>query len=59
MIDLSINNIKFGVVLSGNIFEENLEVFNKTKETLVLKIVVSCLNPELEDLDEYVYSVRK
>ena len=28
-------------------------------ESLIIKILVSCLNPELEDHDEYVYSVRK
>ncbi len=45
--------------MPGNIFEENFEVFNKTNENLVVKMVVYCLNPEFEEHDEYVYSIRK
>ena len=51
--------IKFNNVLPGNIFEESFDTFNKSNESIVLKINTICLNQEFETLDEYVYSIRK
>ena len=51
--------MKFGIVLAGNIFEEDFEIFNKSDSNIIIKILVECLNPELEDHDEYIYSIRK
>jgi len=45
--------------LPGNIFEESLDLFNKTNDSLVVKIFVTCTNPEFDDYDEYIYSIRK
>lgn len=36
--------IKFGQVLPGNIFEESLDLFNKTNDSLAIKISVVCHN---------------
>ena len=51
--------IKFNYVLPGNIFEESFDIFNKSNESIFLKINTMCLNQEFETLDEYVYSIRK
>lgn len=59
MVNLSIRAIKYGSVISGNIFEEDLEISNKQIDSLVLKILVQCHNQEFDDHDEYVFSVRK
>ena len=60
LIDLSTYwEIKFPLVLPGNIFEESFEIFNKSNESLVVKVSAICNNPEFEDHDEYVFSVRK
>ena len=60
MLELSTwSEIKFNNVLPGNIFEESFDIFNKSKESIVLKINTICLNQEFETLDEYVYSIRK
>ena len=60
MLELSTwSEIKFNNVLPGNIFEESFDIFNKSNESIVLKINTICLNQEFETLDEYVYSIRK
>ena len=60
MLELSTwSEIKFNNVLPGNIFEESFDIFNKSNESIVLKINTMCLNQEFETLDEYVYSIRK
>jgi hypothetical protein len=60
LIDLSqYTEIRFPGVLPGNIFEESFEIFNKSNESLVVKVCAICNNPEFEDHDEYVFSVRK
>lgn len=59
VIGTSIQQIKFGTVIPGNIFEDDLEIQSKIPENLVLKIVVQCHNKEFDDHDEYVFSVRK
>ena len=60
MLELSTwSEIKFNNVLPGNIFEESFDIFNKSNESIVLKINIMCLNQEFETLDEYVYSIRK
>ena len=60
MLELSTwSEIKFNNVLPGNIFEESFDIFNKSNESIFLKINTMCLNQEFETLDEYVYSIRK
>eukprot|EP01017_Pseudomicrothorax_dubius_P020293 TRINITY_DN2218_c0_g1_i4.p1 TRINITY_DN2218_c0_g1~~TRINITY_DN2218_c0_g1_i4.p1 ORF type:complete len:533 (-),score=152.22 TRINITY_DN2218_c0_g1_i4:541-2139(-) len=49
----------FGLVLPGQILEEDLEIKNKTKQNVVVRVQVLCLNQEYDDHDEYVFSVRK
>ncbi|KAL4471666.1 hypothetical protein ABPG74_008559 [Tetrahymena malaccensis] len=59
ILQLSIDSIKFGVVFPGNIFEEQVQIVNKTNETVFIKVVGLCLNPEFDSHGEYVYSIRK
>lgn len=59
MLSLSMDCVKFGMVFAGNIFEEEVEILNKTKEIAFVKVVGLCLNPEFESHGEYVYSIRK
>jgi len=51
--------MKFDNVFPGNIFEKSFDIFNKSNESIVLKINAICLNQEFETLDEYVYSLRR
>lgn len=46
---MSKDAIKYGIVLPGYIIEEDYEVFNKSNENLVLKVVVLCHNAEFDD----------
>lgn len=59
VLSLSIDSIKFGVVFPGNVFEDQVEITNKTSETIPIKAVGLCLNPEFDSHGEYVYSIRK
>jgi hypothetical protein len=45
--------------LPGQIVEEALEIVNRSNENLVVEILIDCLNEELQDTDEYVYSIRR
>ena len=51
--------VSFGNVVAGNICEDDLTLVGLTSETLVVQVLVICLNQEYEELDEYVFSVRK
>lgn len=51
--------LKFGVVFPGMIKEQKLMIENPSKHNLTLKVKVDCLNKEFDDLEEYVYSIRK
>ena len=48
-VEVSKDAIKYGIVLPGYIIEEDYEVFNKSNENLVLKVVVLCHNEEFDD----------
>jgi hypothetical protein len=52
-------NFNFGTVLPGQIIEEEFEIRNRMKQPLVIRIVTKCHNAEFDDLDEYVFSLRK
>lgn len=58
-ISVSKSNIQYGNVLPGYILENEIEIQNKVNHNLNVKIAVLCHNPELDDHDEYVYSIRK
>lgn len=51
--------IKFGTVIPGNICEDDLTLQGLLNETLLLQVEVVCHNKEFDELDEYVFSVRK
>ena len=51
--------IDFGNLYPGMICEDEIELLPKTAETIIVQLWVSCNNKEYDDLDEYVYSVRK
>lgn len=51
--------ISFGDVIPGNILESNFEVTNTTTNILVAQIMVVCQNREYDDLEEFVYSIRR
>jgi len=59
ILTVSLENIRFGVVFPGNIFEDAVEIANRSNDTVVLKAVGLCLNPEFDSHGEYVYSIRK
>lgn len=53
------DGLNFGSVIPGNICEEDLVLTGNTTETILVQVLVVCLNTEFEDLDEYVFSTRK
>lgn len=60
VLKINVGQIDFGELLPGQILEENLIIMNTFSNTKVpFKIKVNCLNKEFEDLDEYVYSMRR
>jgi len=56
---VSRKEINYGHRFPGQIVEESLEIVNKSRHDFVVQIFVNCLNNELQDTDEYVYSVRR
>lgn len=60
VLKINVGQIDFGELLPGQILEENLIVMNTLSSTKVpFKIKVNCLTKEFDDLDEYVYSMRR
>lgn len=53
-------NIDFGELFPGQILEETVIILNNLAATKVpFKIKINCLSKEFDDLDEYVYSMRR
>lgn len=53
-------NIDFGELFPGQILEETVIILNNLTTTKVpFKIKINCLSKEFDDLDEYVYSMRR
>ena len=53
-------NIDFGELFPGQILEETVIILNNLATTKVpFKIKINCLSKEFDDLDEYVYSMRR
>jgi len=59
VLQISKKNIHFGTRFPGQIVEEHLEIVNKSGQDFVVQIYVNCLNEELDNSDEYVFSVRR
>ena len=51
--------INFNRAMPGQVFEEAIEIANKSEESIVVQIFVDCLNSELSESDEYVYAIRR
>lgn len=53
-------NIDFGELFPGQILEETVIILNNLTNTKVpFKIKINCLSKEFDELDEYVYSMRR
>ncbi|CAK71191.1 unnamed protein product (macronuclear) [Paramecium tetraurelia] len=59
LINVNKQLVNFGLVLPGNICEDDIQFQNISNETILIEIQVVCNNTEFDDLDEYVYSARK
>jgi len=59
VLQISRRDISYGLRFPGQIVEESLDIVNKSTQDFVVQIIVSCLNDELQDTEEYVYSVRR
>jgi len=59
LVQINRKEANFGVNLPGQIIEESMEIVNRSNENLVVEIIIDCLNEELQDTDEYVYSIRR
>lgn len=52
--------VDFGNVLPGQIIEDTMIILNNLNKTKVpFKVKINCLSEEFEDLDEYVFSMRR
>jgi len=59
LLHISTSNIDFGAIFPGQVVDESLEIVNKTNQNLVVEIYLNCENPDFEDTEEYVYSIRR
>lgn len=59
VLEVSRKEINYGPRFPGQIVEEHLEITNTSRFDFVVQIFVACVNEELQDTDEYVYSVRR
>jgi hypothetical protein len=59
LLQISKRDISFGVRMPGQIVEESLDIVNKSGHDFVVQIIVTCLNDDLQNTEEYVYSVRR
>lgn len=60
VLKINTQSVDFGDVLPGQILEETIIILNNLPNTKVpFKIKVNCLTKEFEELDEYVYSMRR
>jgi len=59
VLQISRRDISYGLRFPGQIVEESLDIVNKSNQDFVVQIIVTCLNEELDDTEEYVYSVRR
>jgi len=59
VLEISKKIINFGTRFPGQIVEEQLDIVNRSKHDFVVQIFVNCLNEELDNSDEYVFSVRR
>ena len=60
VLKLNSTKIDFGFLTPGQIIEETVIILNNLTFTKVpFKIKINCLSKEFDDLDEYVYSMRR
>jgi len=59
ILEISTRNINFGFTMPGRIVEESLDLTNNSNEDIVVQICVDCINSELNDTEEYIYSIRR
>ena len=59
VLKFNVDKIDFGNLYPGQICEHSLEIFNKNKTNLSFKIRILCLNEKFDELDEYVFSMRR
>jgi hypothetical protein len=60
VLQVNVQQVDFGDLFPGQILEETIIVINKLTSTKVpFKIKINCLTKEFDELDEYVYSMRR
>lgn len=60
VLKINTQTVDFGDVFPGQILEETIIILNNLTNTKVpFKIKVNCLTKEFDELDEYVYSMRR
>jgi hypothetical protein len=60
VLQVNVKEVDFGDLFPGQILEETIIVINKLASTKVpFKIKINCLTKEFDELDEYVYSMRR
>lgn len=60
VLKVNVKRVDFGDVMPGQIIEESIVIMNNLNNTKVpFKIKINCLTKEFDELDEYVYSMRR
>lgn len=59
LLSTSLSDVNYGDVFPGAVHEKELIIKNKSIHNFAIKILVGCTNENLNQLDEYVFSVAK
>jgi hypothetical protein len=59
LLQVSQRELPYGSCFPGQIIEEHLDIVNRSGHDFVVQIIVTCLNDDLQNTEEYVYSVRR
>jgi len=59
VLQISRRSISFGQCFPGQIVEENFDIVNKSNHDFVVQIILTCLDDDLQNTEEYVFSVRR
>jgi len=49
----------YGTLVTGQILEDSLEIKNQSDQDIWVQIEVDCFNQDLQETEEYVYSIRR
>jgi len=58
-LQISRKSVYFGQRFPGQVVEEHFDIVNKSQHDFVVQIIITCHNEDLQNTEEYVYSIRR